>query len=408
MDELEKKQMERCLACKIGHAVIEGYANIYKFFFEEPRMKSTKEDVNGTISELAELLNMKGTFKENRQRLQALSQFERTNDEILREKNCFTLLQPIIAFLTPFFIDQLDGQIAKKPYAKIIYSKMHALNIKYADEYDKYIGEDVVNRLYVKEYAKGNYDSYMTDGLKEIYSKYIEADIKGEKCNLDSINFLNVADKLSQEYRENLKEQAMQNEFSSLCSRIGRLSSQYQAIMWDYIKYAPKKFCNILKAVMELQGMNETDVARLLYIKPNRIQAFQKNVELPKDKDMVTLLSRALLVSEDVLSCGYGQIYGNWNGLFRKEEIRYIKNSTELNLSNTTEAKKWLKKNIRELMEMKQEEFEEFVKENSPAFFYTEEISVFGDTKDSYEELLDKKAVYTLLGVLERMDKRQR
>lgn len=60
-------------------------------------------------------------------------------------------------------------------------------------------------------------------------------------------------------------------------------------------------------------------------------------------------------------------------------------------------------KNIREIMDMEQKEFEELIRENTPDFFCTEDINLFPDRKSAYEELLDKKAVYTLVNVLERL-----
>jgi len=397
MDEFEKKQIEKCLACKIGHDVINGYGEIYRDLFEPEQIK--KKSDKETVENLIRMLKIQGDYKEKYARLKTLSKYDKTNNEAACELTCFIRLQPIITFLTPFFYctDEIPNG---KPYAKIIFSKMNELNNQHNDSYDINKGKEVIDKLYNKEYIKGHRKD-IRQGLEDIYYTYIDIKTIKEKVNCNGEYFLNFIEVISQEYRRN---QEINREFDHFCDRIKNLNNQFQAIIWEYINFAPKRFGDILDIVMKQQNMNETDVFHLTGIKPNAVQELQKNIEPTKREHDIFLIARALLVSENVLYCGIGQRYGNWNTLFRDEEIRNIQDNAELKCSNKTEAKKWLRKNIREIMDMEQKEFEELVRENTPDFFCTEDINLFPDRKSAYEELLDKKAVYTLVNVLERLE----
>ena len=407
MDELEKKQMELCLECKMLHDVIADYDELYDDLYEAPvnRTEKEKEEFERKVCKLAEKLNIRGTFQQKCSGLKNLSNYEETDDELPYKETCdgYRILPYILTFLSPFMSHSLSDVPDKKPYAKIIYSKLYDLNMHFAENYDGDPVEKILQNLYNKNYIDKN-NKRIKEVLIDMYLSYLDIEKLEDKpyCNYKGNAFLSA---VKEDFQN---RQKCQNDFDVLSAKVAGLSVLFQTIVWDFIKYAPKRFGNILSMVMNLQEMNETDIARLLDIKPNRVQAFQKNIEPPKDKDTILLLSRTLLVSEDVLSCGYGHRYGNWNSLFRKEEIEdFIEKGKELKLTNAIEVKNWLRRNIHKFTEMKQGEFEKFVEENSPKFFCTEEINIFKDIKSAYEELLDKKAVYTLLDVLIRLDKGQ-
>lgn len=159
---------------------------------------------------------------------------------------------------------------------------------------------------YTDEDYSRNYDIFKTycytvpEELKFKYSKPIYG-YNLRSCDCE--NFLNVINSLDEK---------------PILSKIGQLNDEHKNIMREFLIYAPKKTSYILEKLKDMQGLSYSEIGVLFFkdeyenknestvqnliTNPNRVYS---DIEIKK-------LAKIFLVSEDVLRCGTGTLYGNW------------------------------------------------------------------------------------------------
>lgn len=162
---------------------------------------------------------------------------------------------------------------------------------------------------------------------------------------------------------------------------IKELNAQSRKIFYEFLVAVPKSFGYNLSKVMLIQGMTDNTVAELIGKNANNIQALRKCKEHKHSSAEIKKLARALLVSEDVLYCGSGQIYGNWQDLLNLDSDASVQES--LNAKNNLGARKKLRDIIKESIKKDDIDFKEMLRHE---FFFEKSFCAYLiDDKDSYD-----------------------
>lgn len=419
--KLQKKQIERCLSCRIGSSLIYAYMLIYGE--EDYRDKKVKINIKKIIKVLEsnKVWDEKLDKKKDKELWKRLSEI---GDEEIKKMfdmlkglstdsafkgetdMCFINIQPIIVALQNIHKNSKgEAMLENLTNLTTVLSTMVALNKKLQPNYDEDSAKEALG-LFKK--CNRNLDEKQTRMLririKKIVSNFYD-NVPESRFIIHGRGdcFLKSAD-YNQSKWEN--ESKLDEEYKSYMNRVNDLSMEDKDIIHGYIKNAPKKFGNNLKLVMERQGMTEQDIAMLIDVTPSVIQSLEKCEATERSKEDIKRLCRALLVSEDVLYNGAGKIYGNWKMLLDKEGIKALQEADKsLNAHDkkvsAMEMKNFARGKIKELIERDDSEFYQMIKD-APELFCEEDINIYPDEKDGFKNLLHKEEAYTLLKVLEK------
>ncbi len=433
--------IEHCISCPIAHQVISNYLQFYPLYLKynkaDKKEKSEKLNaISDVVNKISDTLKIKGDIEERCEYLGNLcsvtmkEKSSKFNVDTSNTPNC--CLQSLNEIIAP---------------VKILFEKRYHYRDK-SDIYGLYLkgGEQVI--LLINSYLKRNniiVSEKNEEFIKNIkkYNKVVKTlkDEDSEKIKGLYINFYKIIDKYCSTPNENLEFKYCSSAYdeykmlrdcqsekfldyiSSLNSsldykRIYNLKDEYIKIIENYIIKTPKIFGYNFSRIMEIQGLTENDIAKLFWDKDtNKISKIQKLCECKEpnlQEDELKLLSRILLVSEDVLYCGTGKIYGNWKLALEQGKNKEFQDNYQTKTSrDTTEA---IRDKIKEYISLEDKNFEDMIKENE--FFYEENICLYEyEDKDDgemyydfnmmYQSALHPEEIDVLISVLEEMQAKE-
>lgn len=364
--------------------------------------KIADESDRRAVEEISGLLHLEGTVFQKYQLLKKASE----NSHDGEGNACLAKLQPILCAARSIYDKRRRTQFSADKKTVLFF--MHELNKESAENYDRKMGA-----LAIKLFSRKVLDKDVEDlqkGIWHIFKSFIGQEVRDYKIEgnrqCGGALFL---DRVAQIHEGN------KPTTDQFYRRVGALCSGSQKIMMDYMQNAPKKFGGSLERVMEMQGMGGTDVAAIIDKKklPGGIMALQNTKEpthtvLTED---IPSICRALLVSEDVLYKGAGKIYGRWMNLLDDEGQRAVKEKAEeMNIPTGGKTKrdltKFIRTKIRDIIEMKDEDFQKLMEDN-PDLFEEREIYLYEDW-ECFDFLLHQKEAYVLLQALEKSDRQKR
>lgn len=351
---MEKNNLEMCISCPIAHIFISEYRKIKNYTKEEKKTiskndkKEYKIKIEISVKKLSQLLGIK---LKNMSSIIAYimkrkSEFEMgTTTNILSKMCCINCITSIIdcfdtisenseSLVTDLrLFDKDDIKLFVKLEKFLKRNNIVPKNPLTKDE--KSWSDDFMNLIYENEdVAEDTYykfsdliDDYVTPPSN--ISKYDCCDkiYKNNSLLSDkSIDeFTNCIDRLNEPFKEELQKQTRINKINEI---LNHESNILKSIMCRYLEKAEKNQKKILDFLMKKQGITDTNIAIILYKNPNKkteIENWHKikdnSTELPpKAKLHLQELLNILLVSEDVLRCGTGKIYGNWKNAINENK----------------------------------------------------------------------------------------
>ena len=379
-----------------------------------------EEQGSGIVEELSGLLGIRGSVEEKYEVLRGLSSMGEYGNtdfragDFVEEKSviCLTNLPSILMEIKEFYVENEIEMETKRynSHKRHILSAMHEINKKCVDksEYEtemcerslklfwKRIGQDDVEKM--MEFREGLLHIFQTFcygcGRKEFGIK------KGRRCEAET--FLRVM-------RDSGLGDGVE-ERGEFYRRLALLSGRSKEIMAGYVQNAPKKFGSTLRTVMNEQGIDKDEMARIInpYVKGKNIGgkdiAGYMNADMPKAQtweSVVPSLCKALLISEDVLYKGHGKSYGSWGGFQDDEGLEEIGRVT--GIKDDKGRKNLLDKIISNIVGMEEGKFRELAREYAD-IFREEDYYAYSD-RECFDNLLHKEDAFALLEVLERMGK---
>lgn len=409
MVEFEKRKLESCLECAIGHNIISGMGYIYDYLSSKEgnwREEEADDTEKEMINQAAAYLGLKGTFKKTCESL-----FSLTLDEALaglyeneEESACMARLRNIINCLEPIYENDKGLYSMVPARAKIVFAKMDSINAQAYAGYRDGIDNDVIKKLNNKKYAEENM-GHIHKTLKKVCERYsseenpYKFENKAGRCERQI--FLDIVNRDSLK-ADSLRRGIKQREKNIFFARADKLCSQSKHILEEYIMHAPKEFGCTLDIVMREQEIKEQNLSNFTGIKANAVQSLLQSKKPQRPQEDISLIARALLVSEDVLYCGTGKIYGNWMDFESKKTVDDIIEKTGT-LKNKNEAKSWIRESINNVIRKEPDEFQQLMKDNPDSFIETD-YAAYPDIEDAYYALLNPREAETLLDVLEKME----
>nr|UVY08953.1 MAG: hypothetical protein [Bacteriophage sp.]UVY36157.1 MAG: hypothetical protein [Bacteriophage sp.] len=456
---MEKNNLEMCISCPIAHIFISEYRKIKNYTKEEKKTiskndkKEYKIKIEISVKKLSQLLGIK---LKNMSSIIAYimkrkSEFEMgTTTNILSKMCCINCITSIIdcfdtisenseSLVTDLrLFDKDDIKLFVKLEKFLKRNNIVPQNPLTKDE--KSWSDDFMNLIYENEdVAEDTYykfsdliDDYVTPPSN--ISKYDCCDkiYKNNSLLSDkSIHeFTNCIDRLNEPFKEELQKQTRMNKINEI---LNHESNILKSIMCRYLEKAEKNQKKILDFLMKKQGITDTNIAIILYKDPNKkteIENWHKikdnSTELPpKAKLHLQELLNILLVSEDVLRCGTGKIYGNWknainenknekfkDALLTSDDMKEIeKTKISPHRRPSLKTKERIYDRIRTFINPSENDLNKMISEN-PEFFCEEDFCVFTYEKDGEEyfdyelmceNLLHPEDFDTLLSVLEEL-----
>lgn len=455
---MEKNNLEMCISCPIAHIFISEYRKI-KNYTKEGKKTISKNDkkeykikIEISVKKLSQLLGIK--LKNMSSIIVCImkrkSEFEMgTTTNILSKMCCINCITSIIdcfdtisenseSLVTDLLLfDKDDIKLFVKLEEFLKKNNIVPKNPLTKAERswsNNFINENKDNNAVRKTYRKfiDLIDNYITP--RSNISKYDCCDevYKGNSLLSDkSIDeFTNCIDRLNEPFKEELQKQTKMNRINEI---LNHKSNILKSIMCRYLEKAEKNQKKILDFLMKKQGITDTDIATILYKAPNKkseIENWHKikdnSTELPpKAKLHLQELLNILLVSEDVLRCGTGKIYGNWknainenknekftDALLTSDDMKEIeKTKISSHKRPSLKTKERIYDRIRTFINPSENDLNKMISEN-PEFFCEEDFCVFTHEKDGeeyfdyelmYENLIHPEDFDTLLSVLEEL-----
>lgn len=452
----------KCISCPVAHIILSEYLNTYIMnksgtakYKEDTKMKTTSADKLSKLFYVSDDDVRK--FDSFIEKLLKNSEGTITSDS-LTKFSCLCNIKQIIPTLKKFSDDTADPM----DYLK----QLNEYDMKVLIEIEKFFNENKI-KLFFEPLKKGE---------KELSDKFLKSiglsnnkNIFGysftdseEYCNEDAETSFykycdlvygyieNISESIQykccdKSYKNFLKEISIE-QFTNCkgdivnMSRINNIMlncTVLSAILCDYLKKAPKNPTNLIDLLMKKQGLTDTIIAILLFGNPEEKANIKKwhkpndsTEELPKQAKLhLKELAKIFLVSEDVLRCGTGKIYGNWkialdenkNINFQNELLTSEDNEELQKIDNPKQrrpaviTKKHIYERIKSFISQTDEQFKEMIIEN-PDFFYEEDFCLFTYTVDG-KECYDFEAMYkslihpedfdTLLSVLEELQAKE-
>lgn len=207
-------------------------------------------------------------------------------------------------------------------------------------------------------------------------------------------------------------------EVAAIIKRIDELPEEKKNIMYTFMDELPKDFGYNLSYIMGEQDITEQTLLNLVNppkkkdsettdteitdkVKISTIQSL-KTVKRPEiDKEIIAIISRALLVDEQVLYKGHGKSYGSWNGYLEGGFVETFKSMSKT-LEDNRESKKEILRQIRHIIASDVELKDYLERHNKQSDLHMErEIKTYNNRIKQYEIILDKESVDILLSILE-------
>lgn len=433
----KEDKISRCIACPVAHKFISEYLLFTKasdnLKHTENKSKSMRV-LRKQIDNVSEPLKIDGTYSE---RYQFLKNISYSNKSICEKYSglteiceCVSTLNLIISPIYSLFRESeypseevLDLSHRGIKTINAISEFLIENNIKtpvltpeeksWSTDYRITLGytlpEDEYEDEPTEECTKKAQDTY--DKFKKILLDYCQStnSVTYKYCN----PFFN-EDKTLGNCKSNSIE-LLQQKNNELGMRLFKLKDEYRKIVYVYLEKAPKKFRDILARIIKYQDLSYTDVAELWNDKKryaSNIKALLTNESNQLNEDDYKMLQKILLVSSDMLICGSGTIYGNWNNVLRKQDDKNEQNMLldfyGERLYKDTKSK--IRKDIIDIINS--DDFEEIRK--SSEFFCEEEVCLYTveddysqelcyDLGSMYNSLLNPEEFEVLLSTLEKL-----
>lgn len=415
-----ENQNEKCISCQKAHDVMKEYLTFYPNYLKYKRNKKLNDSLLKSAERIANILNIQDK-QNNEELIEFIASFtNRSNKKNNSQINCECqkeiqgIIRPLKVLLQQKYNDEDDIKVAiDKTSINILFDMQNLLiDNKVIEEnssltlplQDEKWHTDYVESLTKKD-CKEKYDMFL--GVVDTYCNNKRLNFKYGKGNRDCRGeyFLSLVDSLPAKVK-------MLN--------YDDLKFEYQQIFENYLIKAPKKFGSILADIMEYQDIKEHFISDMMDKKVSIIQSYLKSDKVNLTEDELKTLARILLVSEDLLICGTGQIYGNWNDIYSvvskenkdSDDLKTVSDYYKTN--STNEIKSNLKEEIKKLINQSDDDFNNMVSnsdffdiEDYSVYQYEENDQYYVDFDLMYKTLLNQKEADTLLSVLRDLQNSQ-
>lgn len=419
-----------CLTCPVAHRFIAEYSEYYKKYRGRPKSQEHDNSVR-TLNSI--ILTLKKKETEN--------------------QYCADNLKTIITIIKEFLDDCDSNDI-------VLWLDHIGKHVKFLAEIERILDNNKIKTHRItltkeeKKWSKNFVDSYYEDNtfaentyhkIKKILSIYNESinKITYKRCSKIHANNPLFADIKFDDLEECFKKPVSLNECPI---PYDKLTEQNIVILESFLEKSPKKFSHIFKNVLKYyvkdKQISTTDIS-ILYCGDSSKKGLFNNYLISKNdktecdtnkndktKCDKKILSKILLVSEDVLTCGIGKIYGSWkialnenkNKLFQygddDNDITGVLTKNDIEEYNAKETSKHKRismltrekifENIKKLISQNDEDFYSMIRDNPDFFFeedfcayiYEENDLLYYDYQEMYNQMLEPKSFDVLLSVL--------
>ena len=426
-----------CLTCPVAHRFIAEYSEYYKKYRGRPKSQEHDNSVR-TLNSI--ILTLKKKETEN--------------------QYCADNLKTIITIIKEFLDDCDSNEI-------VLWLDHIRKHVKFLAEIERILDNNKIKTHRItltkeeKKWSKNFVDSYYEDNtvaentyhkIKKILSIYNESinKITYKRCSKIHANNPLFADIKFDDLEECFKKPVhiikKPVRLNECPIPYDKLTEQNIVILESFLEKSPKKFSHIFKNVLEYyvkdNKISTTDLSMLYYgnnTKRNIFNNIQKgniqNGDIQNRKyDTTNLnkkkLARILLVSEDVLTCGVGKIYGTWkiainenkNKLFQygdnsknitgvlteKEIAEFESKEKSRHTRIADDTKEKIYEYIRQFIDKSDDDFysmirdnpDFFIEEDFCAYIYEENDLLYYDYQEMYNQMLEPKSFDVLLSVL--------
>ena len=426
-----------CLTCPVAHRFIAEYSEYYKKYRGRPKSQEHDNSVR-TLNSI--ILTLKKKETEN--------------------QYCADNLKTIITIIKEFLDDCDSNDI-------VLWLDHIGKYVKFLAEIERILDNNKIKTHRItltkeeKKWSKNFVDSYYEDNtfaentyhkIKKILSIYNESinKITYKRCGKIHANnplFADIKfDDLEECFKKPVRIIKKPVRLNECPIPYDELTEQNIVILESFLEKSPKKFSHIFKNVLKYyvkdKQISTTDIS-ILYCGDSSKKGLFNNYLISKNdktecdtnkndktKCDKKILSKILLVSEDVLTCGIGKIYGSWkialnenkNKLFQYgdddnditgvltkndiEEYNAKETSTHKRISMLTREK--IFENIKKLISQNDEDFYSMIRDNPDFFFeedfcayiYEENDLLYYDYQEMYNQMLEPKSFDVLLSVL--------
>lgn len=334
------------------------------------------------------------------------------------QKNSIDILSGISDFLDQNKIKTetltLKEKTWGKDYRKTLgyTSKEFEDNYEYEDEEDDDNNNSLIEEQQEEERATKTYNKF-----KNILVDYCKNSIG--KVSYKYCNPIHNKNK-SLENCQPKSLQILKETNSRLGIKLFRLNNEFRNIAYNYLEKAPKKFNDIISRIIKYQNLKYIDIAELMNDKSkdkkkyaSSIKGLGKNNSNKLSSDDMEKLKKILLVTDDIIKCGSGEVYGNWND-FLKNQTDPIEKNTLLDYYEETTHQATKPKILNDIRELINNETKFEKAKNSSELFckkyvclytieneYSHEICY--DYDSMYQNLIYPQDFDTLLSVLEEL-----
>lgn len=468
---MSKNNSVMCVYCPIARNFLSEYSKYNNLYNNRKTTKIKKEklkqEIKNSISKLANLLSLDFNTMNNFLLNKSVPEMTVTSTN-LPKLCCLTHIASIIEDLEGLFskeeddIDNLCLFTSRSIKIMIAFEDFLKKNnikteIDPLTEDEKFWSHKFINSMGIvkcngRDYyiSKNNKSKKENEKAQDTYYKFVDlfecyinnsiGKVKYECCNKAYKDFQILKNVTVNKYKnchdelfikqESTKQEIVRNKINNILNYETTIPSK---IVCNYLKKANKHPMYIIDCLMNLQRITDTDIAILLFgnsKEKSNVRKWHKpyisTEELPKQAKLhLKELAKIFLVSEDVLSCGTGKIYGNWkialdenkNINFQKQlltsedkkELREIEIPQHRRPASKTREQ--IYERIRNFINQTDDNFKIMISEN-PKFFYEEDICLFTYEEDGeeyydlelmYESLLHPEDFDTLLSVLEEL-----
>lgn len=423
-----------CLTCPVAHRFIAEYSEYYKKYRGRPKSQEHDNSLR-TLNSI--ILTLKKKETEN--------------------QYCADNLKTIITIIKEFLDDCDSNDIV------LWLDHIGKHGVKILAEIERILDNNKIKTHRItltkeeKKWSKNFVDSYYEDNtvaentyhkIKKILSIYNESinKITYKRCSKIHANNPLFADIKF----DDLKDCFPKTVYQTDCSNeniipYSKLTLRNIEILHTYLQKSPKKISSILKSILgyyEDNKISTTDLSMLYYGNNTKRNIFNniqngniQNGGIQNRKyDTTNLnkkkLARILLVSEDVLTCGVGKIYGTWkiainenkNKLFQygdnsknitgvlteKEIAEFESKEKSRHTRIADDTKEKIYEYIRQFIDKSDDDFYSMIRDNPDFFFeedfcayiYEENDLLYYDYQEMYNQMLEPKSFDVLLSVL--------
>lgn len=374
--EKEKQSMiSYCLQCPIGKQVISDYVLSFYYLWNRSNSKLTpNEQIINSIKKITVPLKLQFDFEQTQ-----IRDLEKRKNEIEREyrkaisillklsngekipysmfperHNCVTTIKWVLSTIIDFYNTANKQQIHNKD----IYYVIHRM-----EEIIPFEQLDRTKAKYLKSAYKGE-EEFFGDTITE----YCTTTIQYKFYNAEFDDFKNYG-KL-RDCRSVLFNVLVGMQDQKTTIDVDELNQDSMQIFHEYIKSVPKSFGHNLSLIMQIQGVTHQDLAKIFDVRASAIQSLCKSENPISPQIKIKKLAQVLLISEEVLYCGSGKIYGIWDEIIGKKDFQ------NLPFNLYVEAKIEKRQVLKYIYELGEEEFKQLCK-NIPDIFCERPYSLY-------------------------------